>query len=492
MWSLTTPDAPSDEPVLIVDDRVTGASEVVLEAGVTLGMPRREAEALAPFATVMIRDVGDEARRFEPVVSLIEDLVPRVEVVSPGLLFIPVEGAIRYYGGEEELAKKVDETLLAHFGHDSLRSERRGVVPPHYIGIADGPFAARWAAATATRGEPLVVTDTIGFLSRLDLGTLRESMGGEEMIDTFRWLGIATLGDLSRLPRETLASRFGNPGLLAHRLASGEDRPVEPRGVPVDLSVEMSFEDPLDSLDAVAFAGRNLAEKLLRKLRASGVAPHTVTITAEPARGGTRSRVWRSADPLTERAVSDRVWWQLRAWVENGGIPGGIVGLAIVPDDLSGEGRQLGLFIDESSLIEAERALARAQTMLGPDGVLQAKAQGGRMPAERVTWSRWGEPAMPPQRDPEAPWPGDTPAPAPALVSPDLEPIEVEWDAGMPTRVRLGSRWEPVLTWSGPWRLSGRWWAGEGDADRYQIVTSVGAFLCVISGGRAYLAAVYD
>jgi hypothetical protein len=68
----------------------------------------------------------------------------------------------------------------------------------------------------------------------------------------------------------------------------------------------------------------------------------------------------------------------------------------------------------------------------------------------------------------------------------------VEWDEGMPSRVRLGTRWEPVLTWSGPWRLSGRWWAGEQDADRYQLVTSVGAFLCVVTGGRAFLAGVYD
>jgi hypothetical protein len=74
--------------------------------------------------------------------------------------------------------------------------------------------------------------------------------------------------------------------------------------------------------------------------------------------------------------------------------------------------------------------------------------------------------------------------------TPDL--IEVEWEGGLPTRMRLGSRWEPVLTWSGPWRLSGRWWAGESDADRYQLVTSVGAFLCVVVNGRTYLAGVYD
>ena len=491
MWSLARPDAPPDEPVLIADERVTGASGDVLAAGVTPGMPRREAEALAPFATVLDRDIGEETRRFEPVVAAVEEVVPKVEVVSPGLLFVPVAGAVRYYGSEQALVERVDEAIEAHFQRES-QPDVRGVAPPHGYGIADGPFAARWAAATARVDGPNIVTDTSVFLAGLDLATLRESMGGEEMIDTFRWLGMATLGDLAGLPRETLASRFGVPGLMAHRLASGEDRPVDPREIPPDLAVEMSFEEPLETLDAVAFAGRDLAERLLKRLRSAGVAPHTVTITARAAGGPDRSRVWRSADPFTERALNDRIWWQLRAWVETSGVPGGIAGLRIVPDDLSGEGRQLSLLTDESSAVEAERALARAQAMLGPDSVLQARAQGGRMPAERVAWSRWGESEIPAERDSEAPWPGATPSPAPALVPPSLDPIEVEWDGGMPARVRLGSRWEPVLTWSGPWRLSGRWWAGERDADRYQIVTSVGAFLCVVSEGRAYLAGVYD
>lgn len=114
------------------------------------------------------------------------------------------------------------------------------------------------------------------------------------------------------------------------------------------------------------------------------------------------------------------------------------------------------------------------------------------MPAERISWTRWNEPESPTQRDPDVPWKGATPKPSPALVPPRLEPLQVEWDGGMPSRVRLGTRWEPVLTWSGPWRLSGRWWAGERDADRYQLVTSAGALLCVVSDGRSFLAGVYD
>ena len=31
-----------------------------------------------------------------------------------------------------------------------------------------------------------------------------------------------------------------------------------------------------------------------------------------------------------------------------------------------------------------------------------------------------------------------------------------------------------VLAWAGPWRHTGRWWAGESAVDRYQVVTSAG------------------
>jgi len=265
------------------------------------------------------------------------------------------------------------------------------------------------------------------------------------MIDTFRWLGISTLGDLAGLPRETLASRFGNPGVLAHRLATGEDRLVDPRDIHPELGVQMSFEEPLESLDAVAFAGRNLAERLLKGLRAAGVAPHTVTVSVEAAHGSPRERIWRSADPFTAKALTDRVWWQLRAWVETAGVPGGIVGLSITPADLSGEGRQLGLLTDESSSIEADRALARAQALLGPDRVLQGRAQGGRMPGERVVWSRWGEPEVERERDLDAPWPGATPSPDRCGVG--------WWDADPdPSRVALGTgtylEWALAAQWA--------------------------------------------
>lgn len=474
------------EPMLVVGEgrppRVVAASVEAREAGVELGMLRRQAEAMVPTALVLDRDPAEETRRFERVILTIEDLVPMVEVSEPGLLYVSVAGALRYYGGEEALVVK----MAAALPEDAR------------LGLADGPFAARKAAEQARGGEPVVVADTAEFLALLDV----EALGPGGLAETFRWLGVTTLGALAGLPREAVASRFGDAGLDAHRLAAGEDRAPSPRSIPVEMAVESTHvEEPLVMVEQAAFVARGLAVRMLDGLSAQGIAAFRVVVEVEAADGTVRERVWRSTDPFTDHALSERVWWQLRAWMgAPGGVPGGVVRLRLDPSDLSNEGRQLPLLeqvgsgwqeVDEGRH-DVERALSRAQAIVGPDAVLQAVPQGGRLPHEQVKWYPWGEQPATSDRDPGDPWRGRVPAPSPALASPTPPQVEIEWDGGMPIRIRLGTRWEPVLTWSGPWRMVGRWWRGEPPGDRYQIVTSAGAVLCLVYEGRAYLAGVYD
>jgi protein ImuB len=429
-------------------------------------------------------DRAEAARLFEAVVEAIEHLVPRVEVAEPGLAYVPVGGAVRYYGGEEALVTKVAEVIA----------------PGGRLGLADGPFAARCAAEQAHDDLPRIVEDTASFLADLDVGTV----GSDELAETFRWLGVTTLKDLAELPREAVASRFGNLGLAAHRLATGEDRVPLPRAIPPHYAVEsLHHEEPLGMADQVAFVTRGLAVRLLGRLTDDGISPFRVLVEVESADGTVRQRTWRSTDPFTEHALAERVWWQVRAWMDTpGGIPGGVVRILLDPSDLSDEGRQLALLeqVDRDGEAvwqevhvgrhDAERALSRAQARVWPDAVLQGARRGGRMPHEQVEWYPWGD--QPPVPGPEAPWPGQIPAPSPALVSAAPPAVEVEWDGGMPVRIRLGTRWEPVLSWSGPWRMTGRWWHGEQPADRYQIVTSAGAVLCLVREGKTYLTGVYD
>jgi protein ImuB len=482
-WPLRRPDVPPAEACQAVDDEnlVVAVNKPATAAGIRVGMRRREAEAVCPTVTTIEHDPGAEMERFERVAVAVEALIPRIEVVIPGLILAPVTGAVRYFGGEEPLADRVAKEIDTVAGQGFR------------IGLAAGPFAARRAAEIATEADPLfIVADDESFRASLDVAAL----GSEDIAAVFRWLGISTLGELAALPREAVVSRFGPDGLRAHRLASGEDRDPSNRVIAEDLSIEEKFDPPLENLEQAAFVARALAHQLLEAPVLQGAIPHRIEVEAEAADGATRSRTWRSADPFNEMMLAERVRWQLQAWLDSfrsgSGIRGGLVRLRIMPADLSDDGRQLALDEDALSAAEAQRAFAQTQAIVGNDEVLQAIPQGGRDPGERALWHRWGEAPPSPERDPHAPWPGQIPTPMPALVPPDPFPLEVEWDDGMPTRVRLGSRWVEVISWAGPWRKVGRWWDGERPADRYQLVTSAGAFLCAVIDGKTYMAGVYD
>lgn len=132
VWPLGRPDAPPVRTFVVAGGRVVAVSADLSD--VRPGMARREAEGLSPGATVLVRDLAEEALRFEPVVAAVSDAVPAVEVVEPGLLLVPLAGAVRYYGSEERVVGEI----VGRLSHDGWR-----------IGVADGPFAATWR-----RGRP--------------------------------------------------------------------------------------------------------------------------------------------------------------------------------------------------------------------------------------------------------------------------------------------------------------------------------------------------
>ncbi|WP_255371637.1 hypothetical protein [Cellulosimicrobium sp. CUA-896] len=175
----------------------------------------------------------------------------------------------------------------------------------------------------------------------------------------------------------------------------------------------------------------------------------------------------------------------------------------------------------------AHRALGRVQGLLGGDAVLHVRLQGGRDAVDRVHLVPFGEDVATP-RDPERPWPGARPSPAPAVVPgvpPDVavldaaarpvvvdarlamsgEPAVVRWptseDPDGPREGRTGVRTDGagpgeavVVDWAGPWPLAERWW---GPAPRrrvhLQVLLDDGRGLLLASAqGRWTVEGVYD
>ena len=501
--------------VLRGDGRVRGtaASAEARADGVVPGLRRREAEARCPGLVVAEADPAADARAFEAVARATEAITPRIVLERPGLLTFPTRGPSRYFGGDGALAEQV------------LAAVRAVGVPDARVGVADGRFAARCAARTASPDVGRVVEPgaTPAFLAPWPVAAL----GGPDadLADLLVRLGLPTLGAFAALPASAVLARFGTAGVRAHRLAAGFDEHATPPAPPPPDLVEVAeLDPPATRVDEAAFVAKGLADRLLARLAALGLSCVLVSVAAETEHGEHLVRGWRHEGTLTATALAARVRWQLEGWLtgqadvaEEAFVTGGLVMIRLSPEQVvPADGRQLGFWGgDAAARDRADRALARLQGLLGHDAVVTAVASGGRTPADRVRWVPWGDAREEPAEPPAA-WPGAVPGPAPGrvyapavpaeLLDPDGRPVAVSSRgeaAGPPTRLLcavLPGGGGAVRAWAGPWVHDVRWWDRRGRRRRalWHVVVGAGdaddevACLVGIEGGHASVEAVYD
>ncbi|MCG5431747.1 DNA polymerase Y family protein [Mycobacterium sp. MYCO198283] len=498
---------PTTAPVAVtLANRVVACSAAARSVGVTRGLRRREAQARCPQLHVVTADPGRDARVFEPVTAAVDDLVPRAEVLRPGLLVMPIRGAARYFGSEQAAAERLVDAVAAAGAECQ-------------VGVADQLPTAVFAARAGRIVDPGGDAAFLAPLSIRQLATEPSLAGPDraELADLLWRLGIRTVGQFAALSRTDVASRFGADAVLAHRFARGEpERLPSGREPSPELEVMMDCDPPLDRVDAAAFAGRSLAGSLHEALMAAGVGCTRLAISAVTADGQELSRVWRCAEPLTEDATADRVRWQLDGWLNRRRAAdrptAPVTVLRLHPVELvSAEALQLPLWggMGEEDRLRARRALVRVQGLLGPDAVQVATVSGGRGPAERITLVPFGDEVVP-RADPQQPWPGRLPEPSPAVLLDD--PVELLDAAGEPVKVTarglfstdparvVGSGHGGELRWwAGPWPVDERWWDPEqaraGRTARAQVLTDgpdPTALLLCYRQRRWYLEGVYE
>ena len=235
------------------------------------------------------------------MIAVVTGFCPNVEVVEPGVCAFGARGPARYFGGEAVLAARIIAAVA------DLGAQAR-------VGVADGLFAALLAARG---GDPVRVIPpggTAEFLAAQPVSVLAD-LAGQDLAALLKRLGLGTLGDFAALPAGDVASRFGDAGEGAHRLARGLDRrPLAARPPPEDLSVAHRFDPPEPRAEPVVFAAKALATRLHDGLAARGLTCVRVQVLATWADGQESSRRWRHDGLLSAAAVADRVRWQLDGW----------------------------------------------------------------------------------------------------------------------------------------------------------------------------------
>ncbi len=497
------------------------------------------------------------ARLLEQVIAVVTAFCPKVEAMEPGVCAFGARGPARYFGGETALAARII-AAVADLGVESR------------VGVADGLFAALLAARAASPARPasrtsparaanaadpvrvasrnaiLVVPpgETAGFLAAQPVSVLAD----QDLAGLLKRLGLGTLGDFAALPAHDVASRFGDAGECAHRLARGLDsRPLAARPPPADLSVTQEFDPPEARAEPVVFAAKALAARLHAGLADRGLTCVCVQVRATWADGRESSRLWRHDGLLSPVGVADRVRWQLDGWrptpsdrapgdrspsdrapgdrspsdrapgdrspsdreADAGQYPeGGVAALRLAPDQVvRAAGHQLALWGETVVSDRVARAAMRIQAMLGHEAVLRPVLGGGRDFVGQVTPVPFGE-KREPRLAPDQPWPGRVIGPAPGVVYPAAHEAEVTDDAGEIVTVsgrcvvsaapaRLAVPGEPprrVTGWAGPWPLFERWWdpAAARRRARFQLATDDGrAWLAVVQDGRWLIEAAY-
>ena len=343
-------------------------------------MAFKEAQLRCPQG-VYLPDVPEKYEAaFGEVLETLDRFSPSVEDSGVGLAFMDAAGLDRLYGSDPSLCERVRREIYE-------RAEQTA-----YIGLAVGKFAAEVAAlASEEAGFNVVDSADRDFLAPQPADLLPLP---DQALEQLRLLGVRTMGEYAALPRNSVRLRYGTEGLLAWRLAQGDDRrPVEGRERPLALGDEVQFEWEEHNLDRITFALQGLSERLAARLRLRGMMSRRMRAEIGRSDGASKSFTLDLPEPSAQaRTFRDAVRWYLDANEMSreqdsslDEMPLDEPGVAFIRMQVDGlvafEGKALGLLPNRADRLErANRVLSRLQVELGEGTVYRTELR----PEERL------------------------------------------------------------------------------------------------------------
>jgi protein ImuB len=166
-------------------------------AGIAPGMTLNSALALLPELHTLARNPH---REHELLVALAEwalRFTSHVSLEPPDAVLLEVRGSLRLFGGSRKLCER-------------LRAELRAAGLEPRFSLTPTPMASLWMARTGKEG---VIRQAADLASRLADLPIRCTRWPERSLETLATMGVRTVGDCLRLPRDGFARRL-EPHLL--------------------------------------------------------------------------------------------------------------------------------------------------------------------------------------------------------------------------------------------------------------------------------------
>ncbi len=254
--------------------QVSGAAQA---CGVRAGMALGEALVRCPHLTLVPADPLAVDEAWEEAVCALEGIGAAVEPARAGLAYFEADGLRGMHGS--------DERTLAHARRAIGRPVRIGVGPTRFCALVASLDAGTRRAKTVDRKS----ADRYLAAAPVELLGFREQTA--MLVGALERLGVRTLGELRALGRDALADRFGKAGMLAHRLACGDDDPLAPRCVEDSLEESLAVGET-NSGEVLQRMLGVLVDRLLARPERRGRTLRAVAFSAHLAGDGTwRERV---------------------------------------------------------------------------------------------------------------------------------------------------------------------------------------------------------
>jgi protein ImuB len=352
--------------------QVSGAAEAY---GVSAETRLGEALARCPGLELIPADPLAVAEAWEGVLCALEGIGAAVEPAREGLAYFDGNGLRGMHGS--------DANTLAATRHALGRPVRIGVGPTRFCALAAAlESSARRAkvidARAVSRYLALQPVELLGF--REQTAALVKPLGR---------LGVRTLGELRSLgpscsdSRDALADRFGEAGVLAYRLAGGEDGPLVPRGVEETLEERLEVGDA-GSGEMLQRVLGVLVDRLLARPERRGRTLRAVVLSARLVGGGT----WRER-VVFRQALSDtgRVGMALSLRLPL--LPAPAESLHLGVERFGPSGGEQHTLLEQSKQARRERlgeAVNQVRAVAGADAALRAVCidPDSRVPERRV------------------------------------------------------------------------------------------------------------
>ena len=439
-------------PLAILDGpssllKVSALNSAARRAGIALGMTKLQVETCGG-VLLRKRAIANEDCAQAALLECANAFSPCVESTCPGTVILDLDGTEKLFGPLENIACKV-----------MVSARRIGLYLR--IAIAANPDAALYAARGFTGITVIPAGDEAKDLGRLPVNLLPAA---PELLEVFERWGIRTFHSLACLPPMDLVERFGQEGLTLQKLAQGQiNRPLRPIE-PLPKFVESyEFEDPVETLESLAFILNRVLQDLCDRLISQSLATNELRLTLDlevkylgaERVGDQYQHNWKLPVPTQDRNM---LFTLVRLDLERNTFVAPIRKLTIEAIPIKPRTAQRNLFAPPSPEAEQlEITLARIRGVVGD--------------ADAVGMSCVGSPRTVDSHQPGAltvqPFstasgarnlsPSVVPTLALRMFRPALE-ASVELTGEKPHIVRLWKKHRRVIAASGPWCTSGNWW----------------------------------